>query len=103
MNRNAIIFFLGYILRLEAVFLFPALLIALYQREWVAAHALSVTILLAAAFSIATLVLKKKDRTIAHREGFVIVSLAWVVMSLVGAMPFTLSGYIYPQLSGRLF
>ena len=94
MNRNAIIFFLGYILRLEAVFLFPALLIALYQREWAAAHALSVTILLAAAFSIATLVLKKKDRTIAHREGFVIVSLAWVVMSLVGAMPFTLSGYI---------
>lgn len=94
MNHYAISFFLGYILRLEAVMLLPSLLIALYQGEADAARALAVTILLAAGLSAFSLLAQKKDRTFAHREGFVIVALSWVVMSLVGALPFTLSGYI---------
>lgn len=94
MNRHAIVFFLGHILRLEAVFLFPSLVIALFQREWDAAHALALTIVLTVGLSLFTLLGKKKDRTFGHREGFVIVSLSWVAMSLVGALPFTLGGYI---------
>lgn len=94
MNHYAILSFLGYILRLEAVMLLPSLLIALYQGETGAARALAVTILLAAGLSLLSLLCQKKDRTFAHREGFVIVALSWVIMSLVGALPFTLSGYI---------
>lgn len=38
--------------------------------------------------------LKITDRKIFAREGFVIVALAWIIMSLFGAIPFTLSGSI---------
>lgn len=94
MNRNAIFLFLSYILRVEAVLLLPALLIAVYCGERPVGVALAVTILLCAGLSLLSLPLRKKDRSIAHREGFVIVALSWVVMSLLGALPFTLSGAI---------
>lgn len=94
MNKYAIIYFLGYILRLEAVVMLPALGIALYQRESAAACALLGSMVLAAALGFLCSLGRKKDRTFAHREGYVIVALSWVVMSLVGALPFTLSGYI---------
>ena len=94
MNHYSILFFLGYILRLESVLLLPSLLIALFNGETAAARALACTILLAAGLSLLALLCRGKDRSIAHREGFVIVALSWVVMSLVGALPFTLSGAI---------
>lgn len=94
MNHNAILFFLGYILRLEAIFLLPSLLIAIFQGEIAAGHAIAITILLSAALSLLPLLFKGKETAITHREGFVIVSLSWIVISLMGALPFTLSGYI---------
>jgi len=94
MNHYAIFYFLGYILRLESILLLPSLLISLYQGEWSAFRALIVTVLLAAGLSLLSLWCKRKDHSIAHREGFVIVALSWIIMSLIGALPFTLSGYI---------
>ncbi len=94
MNRQAIIFFLSHILRLEAVFLLPSLAIALFCGEWDAAQALVLTIVLTVGLSLLGLIFKGRDRTVGHREGFVIVSVSWVLMSLAGALPFTLSGYI---------
>ena len=94
MNHYAIRYFLGYILRLEALFLAPSLIIALVQREGAAFRALAVTILLSAVLSLIPLIREKPDRTLSHREGFVIVALSWIVMSLVGALPFTLAGAI---------
>ena len=38
--------------------------------------------------------LNLKPREISVREGFLIVSLAWVLMSFLGALPFVLSGYV---------
>lgn len=38
------------------------------------------------------LLLKPKDTTFFAKEGFVVVALAWVVMSLLGALPFMFGG-----------
>ena len=46
--------------------------------------------------------LKIKDRSIYVKEGFVTVALVWVLMSLVGAVPFVLSGAI-PNYIDALF
>ena len=93
MNKTAIFFFLGQILRLEAIVLLPALGLAVWHGEDTSITALLITIAIAAGLSLLSF-LFKGDRTIAHREGYVIVALSWVVMSLVGALPFTLSGHI---------
>lgn len=40
------------------------------------------------------LLFKKSDKTLFAREGFAVVALSWIVMSLFGALPFYLSGTI---------
>ena len=38
--------------------------------------------------------MKVKDKSLFAKEGFVIVSLSWILMSLVGCLPFVISGEI---------
>ena len=94
MNYRMILSLLGYILLLMGGFLLFPLLIALCygEREWL-------DLLLTAAGSgllggILVLLRPKRDRRMHAREGFIMVSLSWVVISLVGAIPFTTSGAI---------
>lgn len=44
----------------------------------------------------------KDEKTISKREGFLIVSLVWVVFSLFGSIPFIISGYI-PSFTNAFF
>ena len=46
--------------------------------------------------------IKTKDKAIFAKEGFVIVALSWIILSLVGAMPFVISGEI-PNYVDALF
>ena len=46
--------------------------------------------------------LRSRDRSIYIKEGFVIVALVWVFMSLIGALPFVISGEI-PNYIDALF
>lgn len=52
--------------------------------------------------ALAYLLTKKSDKSIGKREGFIIVSLVWVVFSLFGALPFVISGYI-PSYTNAFF
>jgi len=45
---------------------------------------------------------KKAPNTIGKREGYIIVSLSWIVVSLFGSLPFLLGGYI-PSLTDAFF
>mgnify|MGYP006291343205 CR=1 FL=1 len=44
--------------------------------------------------AIAWFLTQRGDKTISKREGYIIVSIVWVVFSVFGALPFILSGYI---------
>ena len=47
--------------------------------------------------------IKKPEKTqIRAKEGFVITALAWIIMSIIGAIPFILSGYI-PSFTDAVF
>ena len=85
---------LGIILLFEALFLAVPILTALCYNEQKSLIACALTaflcILIAAPF-----VIKKPDNTdVFAKEGFVIVSLSWVILSLFGALPFVISGAI---------
>lgn len=94
MNIRAIGFFLGHILRLEALFMLPAMGISFYQGERAAAWAFLVTILAVVVVSVLLLLQKPLDMGIHSKEGFVTVALSWIIISLFGALPFWLSGSI---------
>lgn len=67
-------------------------------------HALWVSGLIAALTGALPLLLIKKrpETTIGKREGYIIVSFSWVIISLFGSLPYILSGVI-PDLSDAFF
>ena len=102
MNRRMILYLIGHILRIEALFMLPALGISLYLREHNAVLGLGISIALTLAAGLLALLAKPRDKSFHAKEGFIIVGLAWIVVSLFGALPFFLSGEI-PDFMGSLF
>lgn len=93
MNYKMILNKIGNILKFEAVFLLLPLVLSLYNKDGIAAgFIIPIVILLVLGF-IFTLK-KPEKKAIYAREGFIIVALSWVIMSLFGALPFFLSGCI---------
>ncbi len=94
MNNRMIIYILGAILLLGAGFMLLPIITALIYREqsgWWFVYTMLGSGVLGA---LMMLLPRPKNRTIYAKEGLVIVSLSWIVLSLAGALPFTLSGEI---------
>ncbi|MBR5524808.1 MAG: TrkH family potassium uptake protein [Clostridia bacterium] len=92
MNYRMIGNMVGRLLLLEAgLLLLPALVSLLYSESslWALLATAGVALLLGGLLTVAVRV---KDKTIYAKEGFVIVSLSWILLSAVGALPFVLSG-----------
>ena len=101
MNFQIIRRTLGWILIFEAIFLLVPTVTALVYREQEVLDFLT-SMLICVAVGCLLLVGKLKNTAIYAREGFVIVALSWIVMSLFGALPFWLSGAI-PSYIDALF
>ena len=101
MNIKMVVSILGRTLLIEAVLLFFPLLVGIIYGEntW-SDYLIPIGGLLAVGLPLSFL--KIKDRSIYVKEGFVTVALVWVLLSLVGAVPFVLSGSI-PNYVDALF
>lgn len=101
MNFSIIKRTLGWILLFEAIFFFvPLITAAVYWEDEF--FTFLFCILLCGGLGGLCLIGKPKNTSIYAKEGFVITSLSWIVMSLFGALPFTLSGAI-PDYINALF
>lgn len=95
MNKRMVFNMLGKIIQLEAVLMIAPLICALCYREEKIVCSFLITVALAVIIGfLLTSISKVKDKTIYAKEGFVIVSLTWISMSVVGALPFVISGEI---------
>ena len=93
MNTKMIRYILGKMLGVEAVLLLlPALVSAVYQEISGIYFLIPVAILV--VIYLLNGVKKPEKSNIYGKEGMIIVALAWILWSLFGALPFTLSGYI---------
>ena len=94
MKYRTLVHTLGNILIIESlVFLIP-LLFALGFREMDCAAAFSITMVISFVSGVAFTRVKREKRNIDSKDGFIIVSMSWVVISLIGALPFVISGDI---------
>lgn len=94
MNYRMILSLLGNVLLIIAAFLLlPCIVALIYGEDALIALLLSIAVC-GGAGVLLSLLRPKKNRTIHAREGFVMVSLAWIFISLGGALPFRLSGAI---------
>lgn len=101
MNYKMVVSVLGKILFVEAVLMcFPLIIGLIYHENTWLSFLIPIACLL--PVGIPALILRPKDRTIYEKEGFVTVALAWVVMSLVGAVPYVVSKTI-PNYVDALF
>ena len=101
MNYGMIFYILGWILNMEAVLMIPSGIVALIYKEKDGLSIL-ITIFLCLLPGLLVFIFKPKKQRIYAREGFVIVALSWFVMSLFGALPFRISGYI-PHMIDAVF
>ncbi len=91
MNRRMIVYILGRVLLVEALLMLPSLICGLIYRE--AAITAFLPSMAVSALTGAVLFRKKPaDTTIYAREGFFIVAAAWILLSLIGALPLRLCG-----------
>ena len=103
MNYKMMGRFIGQIVAVEAAFLIPALLISLGYREPASVNAFLLTVVIMAAVAGGLLWLCRGAGNIfGAREGLVCVSLCWIVMSMLGCLPFVFSGAI-PSYIDALF
>ena len=95
MNRKLIIRVLGAILLVEAAAMIPSLLVSLFYRDG-DTQALGLSILIVAPVGLAMLLLPRPDPKdhLRLKEGFIITAIGWILMSVCGALPFMLSGFL---------
>ena len=103
MNYKMMGRFLAQILSLEGVLMIPALGISLYCGDTPAVQGFLISIAVALAVSAVLFrVCRGAPSAFYAKEGFVCVALSWVVLSIVGCLPFCLSGEI-PQFVDAFF
>lgn len=93
MSYRSIIYTVSKILLVEASLLtFPAIVAIIYGDNTL--FAFTVTIGLLVLAGLIGIKFKPEKLSIYSKEGYFIVAFAWILISLFGAMPFCLSGYI---------
>lgn len=102
MNKRMILYILGAILVIEAAFMLPSVVVALIYHEASGWYFLYTAAGAALAGVLLRLLAKPRSKRIYAKDGLVSVALCWIVMSLVGALPFTLCGEI-PQYLDAVF
>lgn len=101
MNYQIIIFIIGWILKIEGTFmLLPILTGIIYKESSLWAFVINGVICM--LLGVLMTWKKPKHQHFYIREGFVTVALCWIVLSLMGAIPFLLTGTI-PNFIDALF
>ncbi len=95
MNMKMMGKFLSQMVAIEAVFMIPALIISLCMGESAAVNGFLLTIgIMILTAGTLFLSCRKAGRLFGAREGLVCVGVSWIVLSLLGCLPFVFSGNI---------
>ncbi len=94
MNRKMVFYIIGLIIEAEAALLLLPFLVGLCYRESTAWVYLMTAGIAAVIGLTLILICRTKNKVIFAKEGFVTVAFAWVAMSLIGALPLTITGEV---------
>ena len=93
---------MGFLLFIEAGFLTLCTLLSFYYQETdLNAFIISTLITIAVGIPL-TYVGKDAERKLSRKDGYVVVTFAWIIFSLFGMLPYYISGYI-PNLTNAFF
>ena len=92
MNYRMIKYTLGWLMMFEAGFFLVPMITAVCYGEWLTLLAFAIPSLICLGLGWLCVRKKPEKNNIYAREGFVIVSLSWILLSIFGALPFVFSG-----------
>ena len=88
MNRRMVFYMMGQMLKVcGALMVLPLIVSLIYSEKCAVDFLISIAVALGIGFPMAFFS-RTEDRVIYAKEGFVIVALAWLALSVVGALPF---------------
>ena len=94
MNFRLINSILSRVIMLQGILLLPSCLVGILYHEWHDVLVYLIVSICCTLFGLLLYQVKPKSSTFYAREGFVAVSLSWIIMSVIGAMPFYFSSDI---------
>ena len=93
---------IGLLLFIEAIFLGGSVVVAWYYNEPIITELLTSILTMVGVGSVLTAFCRGTERNISRKDGYVVVTLCWVVFSLFGSLPYMLSGHI-PDFTDAFF
>ena len=103
MNQKFVFYTFGRIVQTIGLLMLLPAVVSLVYKEYISLFAFLVTIVGSlVAGTLISVIFKTKNNVIYAKEGFALVSLAWLGMSAIGALPYVISGEI-PSYIDALF
>ena len=93
---------IGLLLHIEAIFLLGSVPVALYYNEPVIRPLVISIASMVGVGSLLTYLCYGTERKVSHKDGYIVVTLCWIIFSLFGSLPYMLSGYI-PSFTDAFF
>lgn len=84
----------GLLLYVEAIFLLACVPVALYYNEPIMRSLVISIASMVGIGSLFTYFCSGAERNISRKDGYIVVTLCWIIFSLFGSLPYMLSGYI---------
>ena len=91
MNTGKIMNIIGRILLVEVLLMLPSLLVSLIYRDG-DTMAFVYTMIPAAIVAVLLMLVRQQQKRMSSRDGYFIVAMAWIIISIVGAFPLYLAG-----------
>ncbi len=101
-NGKIILQFIGILLIIEGLFMFTGIPFSLYYCERKCLSLLYSGLITSGTGAVLWLLTRKAERNIGKREGYIIVTVTWLVISLFGSLPYLISNAI-PNFTNAFF
>lgn len=101
-HPKVILRIIGLLMQLEALFLSGCIALSLhYDDDMLPSYLYTIAVLVGGGLLL-TYLGRSKERNISRKDGYIVVTLCWVVFSIFGAMPYYISGYL-PSITDAFF
>ena len=102
-NSALLLHFVSLVMVFESIFMLAAVVLSFFYHETIAGRMLlAFVITVLAGLTLNVITIKQRHQEPNIRESFIIVSLGWVIMGLVGTVPYLLTGSI-PSFTNAFF
>lgn len=101
-HPKVILRIMGLLLQLEALFLIGAIAMSLYYDDNMLMPFIYTFAIMVGCGLFLTYIGRSKERNISRKDGYIVVTLCWIIFSLFGAIPYYISGYL-PNVTDAFF